>query len=338
MSDYNIKNEVLKKRYEEYLELDEKLSKTTVYEKVKALRVYEEFTQFKDFSTFNKEQGLAFKEHYRKEAVSHATLWRKLENIKEFFKWLSTEPKYRSKINVKHLRVFNLSKKEENIAKSGFSKDVPTLEQVYKVINSMPTGGELELRNRAMVAFTIVTGVRVSAMMSLKLKHVDEYNKLVKQAPNEVQTKFSKAIHTWFFPVDTDIQQIVVDWIKYLKEEKARGLNTPLFPAVQSTFNHKDMTFEKLGLSENHILSTTTVRDIFKDAFENAKIAYFNPHSFRDTLVQYGERLCKNPEEFKAWSQNLGHSHVLTTFTSYGEVPAYRQCEIIKGLTNKPSQ
>lgn len=332
MTDYNTKNEALKKRYEEYLELDEKLSKTTVYEKVKALRVYEEFTRFKDFATFNKEQGLEFKEHYRKEAVSHATLWRKLENIKEFFRWLSTEPQYRSKIKAKNLRVFNLSKKEENIAKSGFSKEVPTLEQVYKVINSMPTGGELELRNRAMIAFTIVTGTRVSAMMSLKLKHIDEYNMLVKQAPDEVQTKFSKAIQTWFFPVDKDIQQIVVDWVKYLKEEKSRGLNTPLFPAVQSGFNHETKVFEKLSLSENHILSTTTVRDIFKDAFENAKITYFNPHSFRDTLVQYGERVCKTPEAFKSWSQNLGHSHMLTTFTSYGEVPAHRQGEIIRGL------
>jgi hypothetical protein len=32
----------------------------------------------------------------------------------------------------------------------------------------------------------------------------------------------------------------------------------------------------------------------------------------------------------KAWSQNLGHADVLTTFTSYGEVPTHRQCELIR--------
>ncbi len=38
------------------------------------------------------------------------------------------------------------------------------------------------------------------------------------------------------------------------------------------------------------------------------------------------------PEQFKAWSQNLGHEKVLTTFLSYGEVACQRQGEIIRGL------
>lgn len=59
---------------------------------------------------------------------------------------------------------------------------------------------------------------------------------------------------------------------------------------------------------------------------------YFNPHSLRDTLVHLGETLCKTPEEFKAWSQNLGHEGVLTTFYSYGQVGSRRQGEIIQSL------
>ena len=34
----------------------------------------------------------------------------------------------------------------------------------------------------------------------------------------------------------------------------------------------------------------------------------------------------------KAWSQNLGHADVLTTFTSYGQVPTHRQGEIVRSL------
>ena len=52
----------------------------------------------------------------------------------------------------------------------------------------------------------------------------------------------------------------------------------------------------------------------------------------RDTLVQLGERRCRTPEQFKAWSQNLGHEKVLTTFCSYGEVTRMRQGELIRGL------
>ncbi len=64
-------------------------------------------------------------------------------------------------------------------------------------------------------------------------------------------------------------------------------------------------------------------------------ILYFNPHSFRDTLVRLGEQLCQSPEEFKAWSQNLDHAGVLITLYSYGDVPDYRQAELIKKL-NQP--
>ena len=34
----------------------------------------------------------------------------------------------------------------------------------------------------------------------------------------------------------------------------------------------------------------------------------------------------------KAWSQNLGHTDVLTTFTSYGMVPVHRYGELIRSL------
>jgi hypothetical protein len=32
----------------------------------------------------------------------------------------------------------------------------------------------------------------------------------------------------------------------------------------------------------------------------------------------------------KAWSQNLGHADVLTTFTSYGQIPTQRQGQLIR--------
>lgn len=43
-------------------------------------------------------------------------------------------------------------------------------------------------------------------------------------------------------------------------------------------------------------------------------------------------KVCRTPEEFKAWSQNLGHDHVLTTFNSYGKVEPARQASLIRGL------
>lgn len=53
-------------------------------------------------------------------------------------------------------------------------------------------------------------------------------------------------------------------------------------------------------------------------------------------LVHLGETVCRTPEDFKAWSQNLGHEAVLTTFRSYGEVSPRRQQEILEGLKVPP--
>jgi hypothetical protein len=49
-------------------------------------------------------------------------------------------------------------------------------------------------------------------------------------------------------------------------------------------------------------------------------------------LARLGQVRCRTPEEMKAWSQNLGHEQMLTTFTSYGRIEEHRQGEIIKAL------
>ena len=90
--------------------------------------------------------------------------------------------------------------------------------------------------------------------------------------------------------------------------------------------------FTAIGLAREHWSGTGPIRQIYRDAFTAAGLPYFNPHCFRDALVQMGERLCTTPEQFKAWSQNLGHERVLTTLTSCGKVPAARQAEVIRGL------
>jgi len=96
--------------------------------------------------------------------------------------------------------------------------------------------------------------------------------------------------------------------------------------------------FEAVGLDRKGWSNTTPIRAIFKDAFTAAGLPYFNPHSFRKTLGRFGERACETPEAFKAWSQNLGHENVLTTFASYGQVATARQAELIRQLGKPKSE
>jgi integrase len=161
--------------------------------------------------------------------------------------------------------------------------------------------------------------------------HVDLIAGCVNQDAREVKTKFSKTFNTFFFPVGDEIRGIVSEWISYLRDEKLWGNDDPLFPATHVAVG-PSRQFEAVGLKQAHWSTSTPIRKIFHDAFTAAGLPYFNPHSFRNTLVQLGEKVCKTPEHFKAWSQNLGHEKVLTTFLSYGEVSCQRQGKIIRDL------
>jgi integrase len=119
--------------------------------------------------------------------------------------------------------------------------------------------------------------------------------------------------------------------VSYLREVKLWGGDDPLFPKTRIAVGETHQ-FEVTGLERNHWSNATPIRTIFREAFDRAGVPYFNPHSFRNTLAKLGEDVCKSPEEFKAWSQNIGHEKVLTTLTSYGEVACHRQGEIIRGL------
>jgi len=104
-----------------------------------------------------------------------------------------------------------------------------------------------------------------------------------------------------------------------------------LFPATRLGLDANG-AFTPVGLRRDGWSNAGPVRRIFQHAFAAAGLPYFNPHSFRDTLVQLGEQTCQAVEQFKAWSQNLGHERVMTTLTSYGNVAPHRQAELIRGM------
>ena len=167
----------------------------------------------------------------------------------------------------------------------------------------------------------------------MKLKHVDLAAGSVFQDAREVKTKFSKTFTTFFFPVGAEVRQIVDDWVLHLRRELMWGHDDPLFPATRVEPG-ASRQFEVVGLERKAWSSASPIRGIFKDAFEAAGLPYYNPHSLRSTLVLLGQTVCQTPEDFKAWSQNLGHEGVLTTFYSYGTVAPRRQGEIIQALAD----
>ncbi len=330
MRKHHPKNERIKRHYLAYLEEAKRMSDKTTDQVAAAIALFERSTGYKDFAAFHIEQARKFKrdmsDHINPETgkpLAIATMRSRLNHVKAFFHWLAGQPGYKSRISYSDSDYFNMSANDTRIATAKREKPVPSAGQIRHVLGSMKAETDIEKRNRALIAFTFLTGVRDDALASLKLKHVNLQSRTVFQDAREVRTKNRKTIITCFFPAGEGVEQIVRDWIGFLTIERLYGRDAPLFPSTKVGVADQG-GFAALGLTCDHWSNAGAIRKIFKGAFEGAGLPYFNPHSFRNTLVGIGQQMCRTPEEFKAWSQNLGHDHVMTTFTSYGAVSSHR--------------
>lgn len=341
MKKHNANNVRITRKYYIFLKEAKRQNEASIDSVAKAISRFDEYGKYRDFKAFHHQQAVAFKSHLTKQTnkvtgklLSKATLHSTLQYLKNFFQWLAMQSGYKSRINYSDTEYFHLSEKDTRIATAKRKKPIPSIEQISHVLSNMPSQTDIEKRDRALIAFTLLTGARDSAIASLKIKHVNLVEGSLFQDAREVNTKFSKTFTTYFFPVGKQPLNIIGEWLMHLKNELLFSPDEPLFPKTKVA-NNGDKRFQACGLLREHWQTAAAIRKIFKTAFTNADLPYFNPHSFRDTLVRQGEQLCQTPEEFKAWSQNLGHQGVLTTLYSYGEVQDYRQAELIKKL-NEP--
>lgn len=306
-----------------------------------AIDQFERANNGKDFAAFRVEQAERFKRVLAESVnprtrrpLAVATIHARLLALKAFFMWLADQPGYKSRIGYTDCDYFNPSANDARIAKARRERPVPEIGQIRRVLDNMPYGTATEKRDRALIAFTLLSGARDDAIASLKIGHVDLEARTVFQDARTVRTKNRKTFTSSFFPVGEECEAIVADWIGYQRGDLLFGADAPLFPATRVGFA-TDGGFAADGLELRHWTSAAPIRRIFRESFEAAGIRYYNPHSFRHTLARLGQTICKTPEALKAWSQNLAHEDVLTTFASYGEVPGYRQAEIMEGLRRR---
>ena len=198
------------------------------------------------------------------------------------------------------------------------------------------TDTPLECRDRAIVAFLILSGARDGSIPSFKLCHLDLDKRTIFHDARTVKTKGAKTFVSVLFPIGDQFVAILADYVSRLKADLLFGPDDSLFPAPQ--MGHAlDRGFCVVGLSRRHWKNASPIRRILRNAFEAAGFDYPNPHSVRKALARFGERKVRSPEEWKAWSQNLGHENEMTTFRGYGQIPLQRQTEIIRAFERSSS-
>lgn len=190
-------NSKIKHEYKQYAQESQGKSDKTMNSIRYAINTFEEFTDFADFKKFNKEIAIDFKRNLL-EKTSKANARRVLINLKDFFKWLSCQSGFKRSFKVHDVDYFNLSLKEEMQAKANVYKPFSTCDEIKTVIFSIPTETEIKKRNQALIAFTLLTAIRIEAITSLKLKHINLDQELVIQDRTEVKTEGSKNFYLCF--------------------------------------------------------------------------------------------------------------------------------------------
>jgi len=333
-------NERIKRRYLQYLREARRADITTVDKAADAILRFERSTGYKTFKRFHIEQAATFKRQLSTEKskttgtqLSKATIDGTLRAVKAFILWLAGQPGYKSRISYSDAEYFNLNAKDARVAHAERDAPFPTMEQCRHAFAQMPIATPLQRRDKALFAFLTLTGARDGAIASLRLKHVDLLGRCVYQDARDVKTKFSKTFTTWFFPVDPVYLQFFRDWVHYLRTDQLFGHVDALFPKPQMGL--QDGSFACLGLSRDTYSNAGRIRAVIKDAFTSAGLPPFRPHSFRKTLGILANTHCRTPEQFKAWSLNLGHENIATTLSAYCPVSTTRQGELIRDMTKQ---
>lgn len=344
MAKVNIKNERVKRKFFTWLKEAEGLCDSTINGIDKAILLYEDFTKQADLTGFNPSKAVAFKKSLAKrkskgKQISVTTLHSYLRYLRRFFSWLSWQPGYKSKITLDVVSYLRVSEKEERIATQYPRTKYPPLEYVVKLADSIEVNSEIDLRDRALISFTLLSGMRDKAIVTLPLGCLDEEKLTISQDPRQgVRTKFSKYIPSTIFQFDDKLVVYVREWVKHLKD-KGYGSRDPLFPRSKTGHGENNLSFELATEVEPAFWQGTgSIREIFKTRSREAGLPYYPPHTFRHLAVDMALKSCRTGEEIKAISQNLGHEHVTTTLCSYGNYDPQRLTEILNSMdfTGKP--
>ena len=334
----NIKNERVKRRFFRWLKGADGCCQGTVDCVERSILVYEDFTKQADLVTFKPDTAIEFKKwllkrEYKGKLISITTYHAYLRNLRKFFTWLSWQAGYKSKIRPDIIAYLKISEKEERMATQNIPRNYPPLEYVKKLVNSIDGQTEVDLRDKALISFTLVSGMRDKAIATLPIGCFNEDTLAISQNPRVgVQTKFAKYIPSTLMRFDGEFIEHVKTWIKHLKS-KGFGFQDPLFPRSKSEHGEGGISFEKATEVEPvYWKGTGRIREVFKARAAAAGLPYYPPHTFRHLAVDLALKACKTGEHIKAVSQNFGHEHIATTLSSYANYDMRKLPEVLGSL------
>ena len=337
MRKFNEENERIKRRYLQYLKRAKRKDASTVQKAAEGILRFEASTNYADFKRFHIEQVNKFQDRLNTEIskatgklLSKSTIRSILNANKGFFFWLADQSGYKSRIRHSDADYFNMDAKGQRVASTARETPYPSMEMTRHAFNYMPEVTDVDKRNKAIFAFLMLTGARDGAVASLRLKHINMIDGCVYQDAREVRTKNSKSITTFFLPTGNAYRECIESWVTFLRMERLFGPDDPLFPPLK--MGVVEGAFQVVEFEREPYKNANAIRVVIKEAFARADLPAFTPHAFRKTLVKWADTAYPTREGFKAFSQNIGHTSVITTVSAYCPVTTERQGELIKQM------
>jgi len=181
----NEKNERVKRQFLDFRKHARQLSDKTLDREIAALERFDVWNGRKDFARFRIEWAMGFRAHLEQargatgKHLGKSTMRAIMATLREFFLWLSQQVGFRSRIRESDADYFKLSRRDEAEARAAPERPAPSINQAKRALAMMPATTPREMRDKAVFALMCLTGIRVAALTSLRVKHVNLVEKSV---------------------------------------------------------------------------------------------------------------------------------------------------------------
>jgi integrase len=188
------------------------------------------------------------------------------------------------------------------------------------------------LRAQAAICFLYLSGMRITAFLSLPVSCVDLAENVIEQLPEKgVQTKFRKSAITALYNIP-EIMKPVARWDALVRSASTGGRWC------------RSVGRWGTNLSDDGMLDPSKMRakrgaliDGMKKVCALAGVPYKSPHKLRHGNAKYGVEHAKTFADFKAVSQNLMHESTSITDGIYGTLTHADTRKLLAGLTAAPA-
>ncbi len=251
------------------------------------------------------------------DAKSRSTIRHRASHVKAFLKWLVQQEGYRRlKAGLAEYAVLPKAASAQLLQPP--PRPYPSIEEALALIDAMPAGTPRERRDRAIVAFVFLTGLRADTTASIRFGDVDPTARTVRVDARAVRAKNGKSLEIFWFPVGEAFEAVVRGWIDELASRGARAEDA-FFPKDEALAGDGPLVRADDAPLERWA-SSDAIRRAFAIACGAAGGSAYTPHAARHSLKALGDRICRTEADRDGWSRNLGHESRQITVSHYAKL------------------